>query len=96
MSILSVPRVPQGICAACVYGDDCALQAGSERMILQCGQFELAFPEANRHSAAPSRALPVQAPDSGEYAGLCASCEKRETCTYIKPEGGIWRCEEYT
>jgi len=30
-----------------------------------------------------------------EYKGLCVNCAKRETCTISKPEGGIWRCEEY-
>ncbi len=28
-------------------------------------------------------------------AGLCATCEKRKTCVVPKPEGGVWRCEEY-
>jgi hypothetical protein len=28
----------------------------------------------------------------GKYA---INCETRETCTYSKPEEGIWHCEEY-
>ncbi len=28
-------------------------------------------------------------------ADLCATCEKRDSCIYPKPEGGVWRCEEY-
>jgi glutamate dehydrogenase (NAD(P)+) len=29
------------------------------------------------------------------YKGLCANCGKDETCTISRPEGGVWRCEEY-
>jgi len=91
MSSLSVP---QGICAACVYGDDCTLSAESDRVILQCEQFELAFPKADRQVPAPRRVVAVN-DRTGNHVGLCANCAKRETCTYPKPEGGIWRCEEY-
>jgi len=31
----------------------------------------------------------------GPFLGLCVNCEDRETCIYPKPEGGVWRCEEY-
>lgn len=27
--------------------------------------------------------------------GLCVNCEHRDTCTFPKPPGGVWRCEEY-
>ena len=27
--------------------------------------------------------------------GLCTTCELRETCTFTRPESGVWRCEEY-
>ena len=33
--------------------------------------------------------------NSAQYKGLCQTCEYRETCTYPKPEGGVWHCEEY-
>ncbi len=29
------------------------------------------------------------------YKGLCVNCDKRETCTIPKPEGGVWRCKDY-
>jgi hypothetical protein len=27
--------------------------------------------------------------------GLCINCENRHTCEFIKPNGGVWHCEEY-
>ena len=33
--------------------------------------------------------------DLNPYRGLCSLCENRTTCTYPKPEGGVWHCEEY-
>jgi NADH-quinone oxidoreductase subunit E len=26
---------------------------------------------------------------------ICINCENRHTCKFIKPEGGVWHCEEY-
>lgn len=28
--------------------------------------------------------------------GLCLNCVKRDWCRLPKPEGGVWRCEEYS
>jgi|GEM_PF-1098973 len=33
--------------------------------------------------------------DSGKYKGLCKNCKKQKTCKLPKPEGGVWRCEDY-
>lgn len=33
--------------------------------------------------------------NSGQYKGLCGNCKKRKNCSLPKPEGGVWRCEEY-
>jgi len=32
---------------------------------------------------------------TGKLRGLCRTCERRDTCTYPKPEGGVWHCEEF-
>jgi hypothetical protein len=37
--------------------------------------------------------LSVEQPTASR--GLCTSCELLKTCTFIKPESGVWRCEEY-
>ena len=32
---------------------------------------------------------------SAEQKGLCRNCKKQKTCTLPRPEGGVWRCEDY-
>ena len=27
--------------------------------------------------------------------GLCINCANRNSCQFVKPEGGVWHCEEY-
>jgi hypothetical protein len=27
--------------------------------------------------------------------GLCSNCANLKKCTFQKPEGGVWHCEEY-
>jgi hypothetical protein len=34
-------------------------------------------------------------PGREKVLGLCADCAARETCTFPRPEGGVWHCEEY-
>jgi hypothetical protein len=29
------------------------------------------------------------------FPGLCMTCEKRDTCTFPKPEGGVFNCDEF-
>jgi len=33
--------------------------------------------------------------NSDNYKGLCRNCKKQKTCKLPKPEGGVWRCEDY-
>ena len=80
-----------GVCPACKFDPACIYEASSEHVILQCEQFEMGFAE----SPVPAGNTAVRATQSSAYAGLCANCDNREACIYPKPEGGVWRCEEY-
>jgi hypothetical protein len=31
----------------------------------------------------------------GVLRGLCINCDLRRDCTYPKPPGGVWNCDEY-
>lgn len=30
-----------------------------------------------------------------DFPGLCRNCARLTDCTYPKPEGGVWHCDEY-
>lgn len=36
-----------------------------------------------------------QSRPSAEEKDLCWNCQNHETCTYPKPEGGVWHCKDY-
>lgn len=89
-------KAARGVCSACKHDRDCVYQATSFGVILQCEEFEPGFPaQAPRRSSAQPRALFSNAMDTDGYAGLCPSCENRLSCTYTRPEGGVWHCDEY-
>ncbi len=36
-----------------------------------------------------------RAPLAPRTEGICTNCAQRETCTFPRKPGGVWRCEEY-
>ena len=91
---MSKPSAAGGVCLACKFDPDCIYETAADRSILQCEQFEMGFRQSPAPAAPISSAAP-RAKESSAYPGLCSNCENRETCIYPKPEGGVWRCEEY-
>lgn len=49
--------------------------------------------------ASPQKGSPTKSnseeKDPENFKGLCRNCRKLKTCKLPKPEGGVWRCEEY-
>jgi hypothetical protein len=91
---MSKSSVAGGLCLTCRFDPDCIYEARSDRDILQCEQFEMGFRQSP--AAAPEiRSAAPRPRESSAYLGLCSNCDNRETCIYPKPEGGVWRCEEY-
>jgi glutamate dehydrogenase (NAD(P)+) len=43
----------------------------------------------------PSASAVITEKEIETYKGLCLTCEKDESCKNVRPEGGVWRCEEY-
>ena len=91
-----------GICTTCRHAATCVYLAGAKRPVLQCEEFEPCEespPGKAPKSPAPKR--PSSASRAGgrasvELMGLCVDCENRHTCTFPKPEGGVWHCQEYS
>ena len=92
----------EGICACCKNAIHCVFLKDADCPIIQCEEFER-FPPIIRksvdlgnpkHVGACSATIP-QKMDTIKYKGLCVNCMNLESCTFPKPEGGVWRCEEY-
>jgi hypothetical protein len=89
-----------GICTACKTGMHC--EAALLHTIWECEQFEpyqnlmvKKFAKDVAKLAGKKGNAVVKEIESGKYKGQCYYCEVRETCTYPKPKGGAWECEDY-
>ena len=81
-----------GICSTCNHAPDCAhVKRNPAAMVWECDEF-YAYAEPARKKLRLSAAKGF---DGVEHRGLCMNCDDRDSCTYPKPEAGIWHCEEY-
>ena len=92
----------RGICAACQHDSDCTYLRDFDHPPLQCEQFEMFLPTPDvaspRAVSKPKRMEGIRSPKDSpppRSLGLCSSCIHQASCTYSKPEGGVWHCEEY-
>ena len=88
----------RSLCSNCRNAGDCTFQKDRQKPALYCEEFEIdKSPSAKiAGKEKPSPTPPVDAnEDSGKFIGLCSNCDNRRTCTFPKPEGGVWHCEEY-
>ncbi len=91
----------QGLCSTCNNAPSCFYH-DSRGPALFCELFDnYASPNVETRAVAASlSAVPSSAhrPAKGggaEDTGLCMNCENRLACGHLKPEGGIWHCEDY-
>ena len=95
---------PPGLCATCSTASTCIFLRSAEEPILQCEEFDdrgPAAPKPARYDADieltrqrwESAALEIATLQTNR--GLCANCEHNATCTFDRPEAGVWHCEEY-
>lgn len=84
-----------GLCTTCANESTCTFPRSADHPVLSCDEFVGAVevkpravqnPRASERSAVANREW---------FPGLCMTCAKRETCTYPKPEGGVFRCDEF-
>jgi len=90
----------RGICSTCKLESECTFPKDAKRSVLQCEEFEPYEPPPRKKI---SKGIKVKVKprdksmgeETSSYKGLCCNCENRATCTFPKPEGGVWHCEEY-
>ena len=91
-----------GLCSSCKTASDCTYIRELRRPVLQCEEFEGYEPRIVKTTVEnillktnSKFGSSDEGRDLSKYPGLCSNCEDRETCNFLKPEGGVWRCEEY-
>ena len=91
-----------GLCSYCKSELNCMFIRDPKRPICQCEEFEeityvsIRVQNQKNISSKNSSKNPFPREDLlHSYKGLCSNCDERATCVYPKPEGGVWRCDEY-
>lgn len=87
-----------GLCATCNNSATCAYRSrrGSDAMF--CEMFDgYATPESkgNGHRDEATELQMQEEAREQELKGLCINCDNRSTCKHVKPETGVWHCEDY-
>ncbi len=100
--IISKEKEYYGLCSSCKTASGCTYTRDLRRPVLQCEEFEGYEPRIVKTTVEnillktnPEFGSSNEERDLSKYGGLCRNCEDRETCTFPKPEGGVWHCEEY-
>jgi len=91
-----------GLCSCCEFSLTCSYDRDPKHPVLQCEEFGGITRSPVRAGNLKSNPIsnirkPTLAPKISfqHYKGLCLTCEARASCTYPKPEGGVWHCEEF-
>ncbi len=92
-----------GICSTCNYAPDCAHRLRNPDLaIWECEDYDdYVHFSGTSVNGGLSEVVPAPAKsrraefDAVEYQGLCKNCETRDECTFPRPAGGVWHCEEY-
>ena len=102
---MSEAIVSRGLCSTCRHAPGCTYQRDPKRPVFNCEEFEIEVGRTGTACRAPTGRDAVSSgrspgsdsdeDDFARYKGLCGNCEERRSCTFPKPEGGVWHCEEY-
>lgn len=85
-----------GLCTTCVNEPVCTFPRSVDRPVMTCEEFDGVVEVKPRLAVESPRLSERFAVANREwFPGLCTTCEKRETCTFPKPEGGVFNCEEF-
>lgn len=85
-----------GLCVTCKHTDHCDFPRAAGHAVLTCDEFE-GESVIRRRALVPQPAMTERAALANRewYPGLCTTCTKLPTCTFPKPEGGVWNCDEF-
>ena len=86
------------LCSTCKNASSCTFPRDPDKPTFNCEEFEIEetpFVRPAGIEPLPAMDSATGEPDAAELVGLCSDCENRLSCTFQRPEGGIWHCEEY-
>ncbi len=87
-----------GICSTCNYIKDCTGKKTWKGPVTFCEEFDVHSPHKDVSPSEDKNKVDLlgsKYKDDEDYKGICINCENRKTCALIRPEGGVWHCEEY-
>ena len=96
-NLIKMAKVNRGLCTTCNNAPTCIYyQANESRIVWYCETFD-AYVPVQEPIPEPEKKIESKTEDPGKgvFEGLCVNCANRATCTFPKPEGGVWHCEEY-
>ena len=86
----------RGLCPTCRHTGTCTFPRSEDRPVHFCEEFEGESSTPELTVVCHEKVINQQAlTDREKYPGICFSCARRETCTFPRPEGGVWQCEEF-
>jgi hypothetical protein len=96
---MSGNTIYRGLCSTCKHASTCTFPRDPQRPAFYCEEFEIEIPSSGKTAGDERLRLTessvTELKGSSMLIGLCSDCENRQTCVFPKPEGGVWRCEEY-
>ena len=85
-----------GLCTTCIHDEACTFPRSLDRPVVSCDEFVgVSGPERRPSVKAGPPGKRFVAANREWFPGLCSTCVKRESCTFPKPEGGVFNCEEF-
>jgi hypothetical protein len=89
-------RQSNGLCATCIHAAGCVLCADRDHLVFRCEEFDCASStERKPEDSDGGRASSENLESDQQWKGLCMNCENRFSCSFPKPEDGVWHCAEY-
>jgi len=84
-----------GLCTSCKNAPTCCLRKKRGFDAVFCEMFEASNDPKNNDDQVKTEEIPVAVKKATRFKGLCINCANNETCTLVKPDEGVWHCEEY-
>jgi len=85
-----------GLCITCNNSATCEYRKKRGMDAIFCEMYDgYSPPNGNGHHDEDTVLLEVEDTAQPKLKGLCINCDNRHTCKHVKPDGGVWHCEDY-